>query len=161
MVALAGLLAGGRRVAEWVLTEERDVRGNDAPSLGKSNPCLTLSAMEGVAVDFPGELQCDAAEVTAKCNYVESIYGAREVHFRSPFAEGGDFLKTVQVFRSSKAQRMPGVPEHGGQRVGVVGDECGFVPRVERGQFGDNFGIVDDHVRRAFSPAGSVSASRR
>ena len=55
------------------------------------------------------------------------------------FAKGRDFLKTVQVFRSTKAQCMLGIPEHRGQGLSVVGDEGGFIPRVKRSQLSNDF----------------------
>ena len=119
--------------------------GDDVPTLDKSHPDLTLPAVDGAALDLSGELQCDAAEVATKCNYVESVYGACEVHSGAAPAERGDFLKAVQVFRSSKAQCVAGFPRHGGQSFCVVRNERGLVLRVKGCQLGNNFGIVDDH----------------
>lgn len=49
------------------------------------------------------ELQSNAAEVVAKCNYVESTYVAGKVGGWPRLAKAQDFLITIQVFRSSKA----------------------------------------------------------
>ena len=121
------------------------MRRDDAPAFGKSHPHLTLPAQNTAAVDLPGELECDAAEVTPKCNYVQSLYGARKVHSGPCFAKSRDFLKTVQVFRSPKAKCMLGIPKHRSQGLSVVGDEGGFIPRVKRSQLSNDFGIVDYH----------------
>jgi len=121
------------------------MRGHDAPSHRKSNPALALPSANYLSADLARELEVDAAEVTSKCNYVESIYGAGEVDCGPAPAEGRDFLITMQVFRSPEPHCLLGIPEHGGQFLGIVADQSGLILRVQNGEFGDDFGIVDDH----------------
>lgn len=100
---------------------------DDAPSFDKSNPALALPPTDGTAVDLASELQDDAAEVPPKCNYVESVYGAGEIYGWASFAKGRDFLMAVQIFRSSEAHCVLGIPEHCGQRLCVVAYQGSFV----------------------------------
>jgi len=121
------------------------MRGDDAPTFGKSHPYLTLSALEAAPPGLSSEFECDAAQVPSKCNYVESVYGACKVHSGPAFSEGGDFLNPVQVFRSSKAQCILGIPKHRCQSLSIVRNQGGFIPRVKCRQLGNDLGIVDDH----------------
>src|SRR5271170_2672873 len=106
--------------------------------------------MDGCALHLPFELQRDAAEVAAKCNYVESIYPARQVHCRPSLAKGRDFLKSIQVFRSAEAQDVLGIPEHGYECLGIVGHQRRFILWIKRRQLRHYFGIIDDHRWNSF-----------
>ena len=45
---------------------------------------------------------------------------------------------------------MLGVPKHSRQCFGVVAHQCLFVFWVQRGKFGDDFRVVDDHGQNSF-----------
>jgi hypothetical protein len=87
------------------------MRGDDAPSLAKSRPALALVFADGSAFNVPGNSRMMLPKSRPKCNYVESIYGLRQVSSWPGSAKGRDFLITVQIFRSSEAHGVLGIPE--------------------------------------------------
>src|SRR5579883_220114 len=119
--------------------------GNNTPAFPKPYPHLALASLDCMVCELAGELHGDACEVAAKCNYVESVYGACEVRRRPSLAEGRDFLMSVEVFRNPKAQGVLRSPKHLNKRLGIIRYKSGLILRVEFGQFGDDCRIVYDH----------------
>ena len=86
---------------------------NDAPSLGKTGPCLALPAARDLARDIALEGYRDAGKVLAERDDLEPFDGARQVGRRTPFAKRLDLLNPVQALAGPKratygeAQNMP------------------------------------------------------
>ena len=106
------------------------MRRDDAPAFGKANPGLALASTNGPIVGEAREFQRDLAEVVAERSDVETVDGASKVCGRPAFAEGDDFIDTVQVFSRAKSDGMRRDPEHRDERFDVVVDECGFVTGI-------------------------------
>ena len=116
---------------------------DDAPAFGEADPDLALTAAGRAAF----ELERDGGEVAPEGGDVEAGDRTGEACGGARFAEGFEFFGAVEIFRDPEAHDLGPGPEHADEGVDVVGDEGLLVLRVERGEFGDDGGIVDGHSR--------------
>ena len=77
---------------------------NNAPSLGKTGPCLALPAARDLARDIAFEGYRDAGKVLAERDNLEPCDGARQVGRRTPFAKRFDLFDPVEAFAGAEAR---------------------------------------------------------
>lgn len=103
------------------------MRSDDAPSVGKTDPCLALPSALRAALKF----QRDAGKVFTKADNVEPRHSARQICCRPVFTKFGDFFMTVKIFGRSEAHRAWISPEHFHKLFHVIGNKGCLIVWIE------------------------------
>ena len=119
------------------------MRGDNAPSLGKAHPNLTLPPTDDSFGCIAFKFERDTGKIVSETHYVQTRCRSRQIGRRPAFAKCLQLFVAVEILRDPKAHHLGRGPEHFDQGFDVVGDQCPLVARIEFLQFGNYAGKID------------------